>query len=129
MWPAPLKFISDLNPEARTLLERALITANKDREKAILKDTVNSFPSSPVHSDSGAANDISEVHVCVQDFCIFSIVNQYILKKYLLQFIQNFDCNLSLNRQVILIYALYALRRSARLWSRTVATRCAHNAC
>lgn len=61
MWPAPLKFISDLNPEARTLLEKALIAANKDRERVILRDTMNSFSSSPVHSDSGLAEDISEV--------------------------------------------------------------------
>lgn len=78
MWPAPLKFISDLNPEARTLLEKALITANMDREKEILKDTMNSFPSSPVHSDSGAENDISEV-TCL---CVGLI--------YLLEFSKNF---------------------------------------
>lgn len=73
VWPAPLKFISDLNPEARTLLEKALITANKDREKEILKDTMNSFPSSPVHSDSGAAiseaNDVDLCSICFEKTC------------------------------------------------------------
>lgn len=52
VWPSPLKFIADLNPGAKVLLENALVEANKEREKAILKETMNSFPS-PVHSDSG----------------------------------------------------------------------------
>lgn len=95
VWPAPLKFISDLNPEARTLLEKALITANKDREMEILKDTINSFPSSPVHSDSGAANDISEVTCLFAGFFIFSILNQYILNKFWYNFFLNLDRNLS----------------------------------
>ncbi|XP_074368721.1 putative E3 ubiquitin-protein ligase XBAT31 isoform X2 [Apium graveolens] len=75
LWPARLNFISDLNLEARTLLEKALITANKEREKEILKDTMNSFPSSPVHSDSGAANDFSEesdidlCSICFEKIC------------------------------------------------------------
>lgn len=60
VWPSPLKFITNLNPEAKALLEKALIEANKQREKAILKDTLNSCPS-PVHSDSGVADDVSEV--------------------------------------------------------------------
>lgn len=61
VWPASLKFVSGLNQDARTLLEKALITANKDREKAILKETMNSFPSSPVHSNSGVVDNIFEV--------------------------------------------------------------------
>ncbi|KAL1816108.1 hypothetical protein ACET3Z_018682 [Daucus carota] len=79
VWPAPLKFISDLNPEARTLLEKALIAANKDRERVILKDTMNSFPSSPVHSDSGLAEDISEASdvdlcsICFEKICTIAV--------------------------------------------------------
>lgn len=38
-WPSPLKFISELNPDAKSLLEKALIEANKKREKAILTET------------------------------------------------------------------------------------------
>lgn len=38
-WPAPLKFIGELNPDAKALLEDALIEANKEREKLILKET------------------------------------------------------------------------------------------
>lgn len=40
-WPSPLKFISELNPEAKALLENALIEANKARENLILKETSN----------------------------------------------------------------------------------------
>lgn len=60
VWPSPLKFISELNPEAKALLERALIEANKEREKAILKETVYSIPS-PLHSDVGIDDNASEV--------------------------------------------------------------------
>lgn len=44
VWPSPLKFISELNPEAKALLERALKEANMEREKAILKQAVYSVP-------------------------------------------------------------------------------------
>lgn len=60
VWPSPLKFISTLNPEAKALLERALIEANKEREKAILKGTIYYLPS-PLHSDGGLDDDASEV--------------------------------------------------------------------
>ena len=60
IWPSPLKFIAELNPEAKALLERALMETNKEREKAILKETVCSLPS-PLHSEAGADDDISEV--------------------------------------------------------------------
>lgn len=64
VWPSPLKFISDLNPEAKLLLERALMEANREREKTILKGTDYSI-ASPSHSDSGAIDDsLSEVSYC-----------------------------------------------------------------
>ncbi|KAG9159170.1 hypothetical protein Leryth_018161, partial [Lithospermum erythrorhizon] len=50
IWPSPLKFISELNAEAKALLEEALIDANKQREKAILKEAACPIPS-PSHSD------------------------------------------------------------------------------
>lgn len=57
-WPSPLKFISELNPDAKSLLEKALIEANKKREKAILMETPYSLQSLP---DSGEIDDESEV--------------------------------------------------------------------
>lgn len=61
VWPSPLKFISELNPEAKALLERALMESNIEREKAILKEIV-SIPSS-LHSDVEADDNASEVNV------------------------------------------------------------------
>jgi len=61
VWPSPLKFISELNPEAKVLLERALMEANREREKTILKGTAYSIQS-PSQSDGGATEDtMSEV--------------------------------------------------------------------
>jgi len=60
VWPSPLKFISELNPDAKVLLENALMEANKEREKNILKETSYSLPS-PAHSDDSVDDDISEV--------------------------------------------------------------------
>ena len=60
VWPSPLKFISELNQEAKALLEQALMEANKEREKNILKGTVYSLPS-PSNSDVGLEDSISEV--------------------------------------------------------------------
>lgn len=45
VWPSPLKFISELDPEAKALLEAALMEANREREKKILKGTKYSLPS------------------------------------------------------------------------------------
>ncbi|CAL5421793.1 unnamed protein product [Camellia sinensis] len=56
IWPSPLKFITELNPEAKALLDRALMETNKEREKTILKAIVYSLPS-PLHSEA-AASDI-----------------------------------------------------------------------
>lgn len=60
VWPSPLKFISELNQEAKALLEQALMDANKEREKNILKGTAYSLPS-PSHSDAGIDDNMSEV--------------------------------------------------------------------
>ena len=44
VWPLPLRFISDLNPEAKELLEKALMEANREWEKSILKETIHALP-------------------------------------------------------------------------------------
>lgn len=63
VWPSPLEFISTLNPEAKSLLERALIQANKEREKDILKGTIYYLPS-PLHSDAGLDEDDASEVIC-----------------------------------------------------------------
>lgn len=60
IWPSPLKFISELNPDAKALLEKALIEANKKREKAILMETQCSLP--PLPEDGGIDDEEPEVH-------------------------------------------------------------------
>ncbi|XP_037425375.1 E3 ubiquitin-protein ligase XB3-like isoform X2 [Triticum dicoccoides] len=62
VWPSPLKFISELEPDAKALLEAALMEANREREKRILKGAKNSLPS-PSHSDDGAT--VSEFNITV----------------------------------------------------------------
>lgn len=59
VWPSSLKIISELNPEAKGLLEQALMDANRAREKNILKGGAHSLPSLS-HSDR-VDDNISEV--------------------------------------------------------------------
>lgn len=66
VWPSPLKFISELNKEAKHLLECALMEANKEREKNILKGTTYS-PPSPTNSDNEMDDNISEVITVLKD--------------------------------------------------------------
>lgn len=78
VWPSPLKFISELNEEAKHLLECALIEANKEREKNILKGTTYS-PHSPTNSDNGIDDNISEVSdeevccICFDQVCTIQV--------------------------------------------------------
>ncbi|KAK9127108.1 hypothetical protein Syun_015905 [Stephania yunnanensis] len=80
VWPSPLKFISELNPEAKVLLERALMDANKEREKKILKGTAFSLPS-PSYSDTGVDDNISEATdaelccICFDQVCTIEVQN------------------------------------------------------
>lgn len=61
VWPSPLKFINELNEEAKLLLEQALMDANMEREKTILNGTDYSLPS-PSFSDTASDDDnMSEV--------------------------------------------------------------------
>ncbi|KAL7085153.1 hypothetical protein ACP275_14G264000 [Erythranthe tilingii] len=78
VWPSPLKFISELNEEAKFLLEQALMEANREREKVILKGTVYSLPS-PSCSDSGIDDNISEASdtdlccICFDQVCTIEV--------------------------------------------------------
>ncbi|RRT38178.1 hypothetical protein BHE74_00056921 [Ensete ventricosum] len=57
VWPSPLKFISELDPDAKALLEAALMEANEEREKKILKGT-KYLVLSPANSDEAVDDDI-----------------------------------------------------------------------
>jgi len=78
VWPSPLKFISELNPEAKALLERALKEANMEREKTILKETEYSVPS-PLDFDVGADDNMSEASdvelccICFDQVCTIEV--------------------------------------------------------
>ncbi|OVA18346.1 zinc finger protein [Macleaya cordata] len=78
VWPSPLKFISELNPEAKVLLEKALMEANKEREKSILKGTSYSLPS-PSTPDVEVDDNISEVSdtelccICFDQVCTIEV--------------------------------------------------------
>ncbi|MCD9638042.1 putative E3 ubiquitin-protein ligase xbat31 [Datura stramonium] len=78
VWPSPLKFIGQLNDEAKALLEHALMEANKEREKNILKGTDYS-PPSPAQSDAGMDDNISEVSdtevccICFDQLCTIEV--------------------------------------------------------
>lgn len=78
VWPSPLKFISELDQDAKLLLERALMEANKEREKSILKGTIYLLPS-PSHSDVGIDDDISEASdtelccICFEQVCTIEV--------------------------------------------------------
>ncbi|XP_051130563.1 putative E3 ubiquitin-protein ligase XBAT31 [Andrographis paniculata] len=66
-WPSPLKFISELSPEAKALLESALIDANKKREKAILLDnpcSTQPIPNPCVADDDDDESEGSEPELC-----------------------------------------------------------------
>ncbi|KAJ6299644.1 hypothetical protein OIU76_020592 [Salix suchowensis] len=78
VWPSPLKFISELNQETKALLECALMEANREREKKILKGTGYSLPS-PSHSDDGTDDNISEASdsevccICFEQVCAIEV--------------------------------------------------------
>uniref|UniRef100_A0A0D9VSH2 RING-type E3 ubiquitin transferase n=1 Tax=Leersia perrieri TaxID=77586 RepID=A0A0D9VSH2_9ORYZ len=60
VWPSPLKFISELDPDAKALLEAALMEANREREKRTLKGSKNDSPLPlplPSHSDDVVNDD------------------------------------------------------------------------
>ncbi|KAJ3682742.1 hypothetical protein LUZ60_012969 [Juncus effusus] len=84
VWPSPLKFIAELDPDAKALLEAALMEANREREKKILKGTKFSLPCSPLRSeDDGNCYDdsISEesdgelCSICFDQPCTIEVKN------------------------------------------------------
>lgn len=78
VWPSPLKFISELDPDVKLLLETALIEANKKIEKKILKGMTFSFPSSN-HSEENLDDEISEGSsvelccICFEQVCTIEV--------------------------------------------------------
>lgn len=61
VWPSPLKFISELNQEAKALLENALLEANREREKTLLKEA--DIPPSSLCSESKYDDIVSDSEV------------------------------------------------------------------
>ncbi|CAN7060968.1 unnamed protein product [Brassica rapa subsp. trilocularis] len=79
VWPSPLKFINELNEEAKLLLEQALMDANMEREKTILNGTDYSLPS-PSFSDTASDDDnMSEMSdselccICFEQVCTIEV--------------------------------------------------------
>jgi hypothetical protein len=79
VWPSPLKFISELNDEAKLLLEQALMDANREREKTILKGTAYSLPSPSSFSDTASDDNMSEASdselccICFEQVCTIEV--------------------------------------------------------
>ncbi|XP_062216044.1 E3 ubiquitin-protein ligase XB3-like isoform X2 [Phragmites australis] len=79
VWPSALKFISELESNAKALLEAALMEANREREKRILKGIKNSLPS-PSHLDDGVhdtsiseASDAEVCSICFEQACTIEV--------------------------------------------------------
>jgi E3 ubiquitin-protein ligase XBAT32/33 len=70
VWPSALKFISELQLDAKALLEAALMEAHREKEKRILRGINKKALLSSSDSDDGAqdAATISEVYNSIQVF-------------------------------------------------------------
>nr|ACN35883.1 unknown [Zea mays] len=81
VWPSPLKFISELDPEAKALLEAALMDANREREEKILKGITKysqPSPTSPCEHDaideaSLEASDGELCCICFEQACSIEV--------------------------------------------------------
>ncbi|KAL9426295.1 hypothetical protein AB3S75_033135 [Citrus x aurantiifolia] len=78
VWPLQLRNMTDLNPEAKELLEKALMERNEEREKAILNETICSVPStSPsdaeVDDNTSEASDVELCCICFENLCTIEI--------------------------------------------------------
>ncbi|KAJ0796113.1 putative transcription factor C2H2 family [Helianthus annuus] len=79
VWPSPLKFISELNQDAKALLEQALMEVNKERERHILEASGCSV-SSPARSYTTDIDDnVSEASdsqlccICFDQVCAIEV--------------------------------------------------------
>ncbi|KAM0871015.1 hypothetical protein ACQ4PT_039661 [Festuca glaucescens] len=61
VWPSPLKFIGELEADARALLEAALAEANRERETKILLNLKGSSKHSPPSPSSSRSDDAGVV--------------------------------------------------------------------
>ncbi|KAI0498317.1 hypothetical protein KFK09_021558 [Dendrobium nobile] len=80
VWPSPLKIISELNPDVKLLLEKALVEANRKREKKILKGTVYALSSPPAHTESMdddklECNSMELCCICFEQACTIEVQN------------------------------------------------------
>uniref|UniRef100_A0A0D9VAX4 RING-type E3 ubiquitin transferase n=1 Tax=Leersia perrieri TaxID=77586 RepID=A0A0D9VAX4_9ORYZ len=75
VWPSPLKFIAELDADAKALLEKALVDANREREKAILRN-LNHKQVMPSNTDVvvDADEDDQEVcNICFEQACSMEV--------------------------------------------------------
>ncbi|XP_022983578.1 putative E3 ubiquitin-protein ligase XBAT31 [Cucurbita maxima] len=73
VWPSPLKLIIELDPDAKVLLEKALMDANMKREKAILMEKFITPPcplKSDAHIDAYDDNDLASEDIDTELCCI-----------------------------------------------------------
>ncbi|GAB2235666.1 hypothetical protein Droror1_Dr00026099 [Drosera rotundifolia] len=63
-WPSSLKLINELNPEAKSLLEKALIEANKKREKSVLKGLEALTSPGDLDTANDCLSEDSEIELC-----------------------------------------------------------------
>ncbi|EPS67167.1 hypothetical protein M569_07608, partial [Genlisea aurea] len=68
-WPSPLKFIRELDPEAKALLEKALMEANRKREKTILMDATG------LDDDASEASEAELCCICFERVCTVEVRN------------------------------------------------------
>ncbi|XP_062232575.1 E3 ubiquitin-protein ligase XB3-like [Phragmites australis] len=73
VWPSPLKFISELDPEAKALLEAALVEANREREKRILKGTKYNRPPSPPAHEEEEEEEEELCSICFEQACSIEV--------------------------------------------------------
>eukprot|EP00252_Welwitschia_mirabilis_P020980 TRINITY_DN525_c0_g2_i2.p1 TRINITY_DN525_c0_g2~~TRINITY_DN525_c0_g2_i2.p1 ORF type:complete len:358 (-),score=65.05 TRINITY_DN525_c0_g2_i2:493-1566(-) len=79
IWPSAWKFIHQLNPEAKTLLENALMEANKAREKSILFGDAS--PANSMEQEDDLEDNISQASesevccICFDRLCTLEIEN------------------------------------------------------
>ncbi|KAL5740615.1 hypothetical protein ACOSP7_029500 [Xanthoceras sorbifolium] len=75
VWPLQLRLMTDLNPETKSLLEKALKEINKERENSILNKATNSFPSPApsVDDNTSEASNVEECSICFERLCEIEI--------------------------------------------------------